>query len=74
MRLQSAGNNALGFPASSIYQYFPGNAALLHDVTSGNSGSYGYDAKAGWDATTGFGSVNISKLNAFIKSTPDFAR
>ncbi|PFH30469.1 S53 family peptidase [Burkholderia sp. JKS000303] len=75
-RLQSANNNALGFPASSIYKYFPSNAALLHDVTSGNNGSgtYGYNAKAGWDATTGFGSVNISKLNAFIKSTSDFAR
>jgi pseudomonalisin len=75
-RLQSANNNALGFPASSIYKYFPSNAALLHDVTSGNngSGSYGYNAKAGWDATTGFGSVNISKLNTFIQSTSDFAR
>ena len=75
-RLQSANNNALGFPASSIYKYFPTNAALLHDVTSGNNGSgtYGYKAKAGWDATTGFGSVNISKLNTFIQSTSDFAR
>ncbi|WP_321819207.1 MULTISPECIES: S53 family peptidase [unclassified Burkholderia] len=75
-RLQSANNNALGFPASSIYKYFPSNAALLHDVTSGNNGSgtYGYKAKAGWDATTGFGSVNISKLNAFIQGTADFAR
>ncbi|EMN1928213.1 S8/S53 family peptidase [Burkholderia ambifaria] len=75
-RLQSANNNALGFPASSIYKYFPSNAAVLHDVTSGNngSGSYGYNAKAGWDATTGFGSVNISKLNTFIQSTSDFAR
>ncbi|TXG12069.1 S8/S53 family peptidase, partial [Burkholderia territorii] len=75
-RLQSANNNALGFPASSIYKYFPSNAALVHDVTSGNNGSgtYGYKAKAGWDATTGFGSVNISKLNAFIQSTSDFAR
>ncbi|WP_175732886.1 S53 family peptidase [Burkholderia ambifaria] len=75
-RLQSANNNALGFPASSIYKYFPSNAALLHDVTSGNNGSgtYGYNAKAGWDATTGFGSVNISKLNTFIQSTSDFAR
>ncbi|WP_174908653.1 S53 family peptidase [Burkholderia diffusa] len=75
-RLQSANNNALGFPASSIYKYFPSNAALVHDVTSGNNGSgtYGYKAKAGWDATTGFGSVNISKLNTFIQSTSDFAR
>ena len=38
-RLQSANNNALGFPASSFYKYFPSNAALLHDVTSGNNGS-----------------------------------
>ncbi|KVF79558.1 peptidase S53 [Burkholderia sp. FL-7-2-10-S1-D7] len=75
-RLQSANNNALGFPASSIYKYFPSNAALVHDVTSGNNGSgtYGHKAKAGWDATTGFGSVNISKLNTFIQSTSDFAR
>ncbi|AIO39780.1 pseudomonalisin [Burkholderia cenocepacia] len=75
-RLQSANNNALGFPASSIYKYFPANATLVHDVTSGNNGSggYGYNAKAGWDATTGFGSVNISKLNTFIQSTSDFAR
>lgn len=75
-RLQSANDNALGFPASSIYTYFPSNAALLHDVTSGNNGSgtYGYKAKAGRDATTGFGSVNISKLNTFIQGTSDFAR
>ncbi|WP_323120302.1 S53 family peptidase [Burkholderia alba] len=75
-RLQSANNNALGFPATSIYKYFPSNAALIHDVTSGNNGSggYGYAAKTGWDATTGFGSVDISKLNTFIQSTSDFAR
>jgi pseudomonalisin len=75
-RLQSANGNALGFPAASIYEYFPSNAAVLHDVTSGNNGSggYGYKAKAGWDPVTGFGSVDIAKLNTFIQSTPDFAR
>ncbi|WP_211463600.1 S53 family peptidase [Collimonas silvisoli] len=78
-RLQSANNNALGFPAASFYKYFrlTANASLLHDVTSGTNGassSYGYKAGAGWDATTGFGSLNIAKLNTFIANTSDFAR
>ncbi|NIE85442.1 MULTISPECIES: S53 family serine peptidase [unclassified Burkholderia] len=76
-RLQSANGNALGFPAASLYQYFPSNASLLHDVTSGNngSGSYkGFAAATGWDGSTGFGSIDISKLYSFIKSHSDFAR
>ncbi|MCQ0029950.1 peptidase S53 [Burkholderia glumae] len=76
-RLQSANGNALGFPAASIYRYFPSNPSLVHDVTSGNngSGSYkGFAAAAGWDGSTGFGSIDISQLNAFIKSHSDFAR
>jgi len=76
-RLQSANNNTLGFPGASIYKYFTTNTALLHDVTSGNngSGSYkGFPAKAGWDGSTGFGSFDISKLNAFIKTNPDFSK
>ena len=78
-RLQSANGNALGFPAASFYKYFPlaANAALLHDVTSGTNGassSYGYKAAKGWDATTGFGSLNIANLNTFIHNTSDFAR
>ncbi|AXI04711.1 S53 family peptidase [Aquirhabdus parva] len=75
-RIQSANNNALGFPAASIYKYFPTNTSFLHDVTTGNngSGSYpGFTAKAGWDAVTGFGSFDVTKLNTFIKATPDFA-
>ncbi|MFC5472960.1 S53 family peptidase [Paraherbaspirillum soli] len=74
-RLQSANNNGLGFPAASIYQYVPTNASLVHDVISGNNGSGGYGMKAskGWDAATGFGSLDISKLNDFIQNTPDFA-
>ncbi|WP_246792118.1 S53 family peptidase [Burkholderia perseverans] len=75
-RLQSANGNALGFPAASIYQYFPSTPSLVHDVTSGNngSGSYkGFAAAAGWDGSTGFGSIDISQLNTFIKSHADFA-
>ena len=78
-RLQTANSNALGFPAASFYKYFrlAANASLLHDVTSGTNGassSYGYKAAAGWDATTGFGSLNIANLNTFVKNTSDFAR
>ncbi|MEO6921940.1 MAG: S53 family peptidase [Collimonas sp.] len=78
-RLQSANSNGLGFPAASFYKYFSqsANASLLHDVTSGTNGynsTYGYKAGKGWDAVTGFGSLNISKLNTFIANTSDFAR
>lgn len=78
-RLQSANANGLGFPAASFYKYFPlaANSALLHDVTSGTNGTTnanGYKAAQGWDATTGFGSLNISNLNTFVKNTSDFAR
>ncbi|AIY41640.1 Xanthomonapepsin precursor [Collimonas arenae] len=77
-RLQSANNNGLGFPAASFYKYFKlsTNSSLLHDVTSGNNGvsGYGRQAAIGWDATTGFGSLNIANLNTFIKNTSDFAR
>ncbi|TBR37250.1 MULTISPECIES: pre-peptidase C-terminal domain-containing protein [Dyella] len=66
-RLQSANGNALPFPTSKMYADFPNHPELLHDVSSGNNGynGYGYNAAAGWDYTTGFGSINISALNTF---------
>ncbi|WP_266169311.1 protease pro-enzyme activation domain-containing protein [Dyella subtropica] len=66
-RLQSANNNSLPFPSSKMYADFPNHPELLHDVTSGNNGynGYGYNAAAGWDYTTGWGSLDIAKLNAF---------
>ena len=66
-RLQSNNGNALPFPTSKFYGDFPNHPELLHDVTSGNNGynGYGYNAAAGWDYTTGFGSLDISKVNAF---------
>jgi xanthomonalisin len=75
-RVQSGLNNALGFPASSIYSYVPGNASLVNDVTSGNNGygGYGYNAGSGWDYTTGFGSLNIANFYNFVQSTSNFAR
>ncbi|MHA6206331.1 protease pro-enzyme activation domain-containing protein [Dyella soli] len=69
-RVQTYANNSIGFPASMMYRDFPTNPAVLHDVTSGNNGvavsgtTYGYNAASGWDYTTGYGSLDISKFNA----------
>lgn len=68
-RVQTYANNTIGFPASFMYRDFPNNPAVLHDVTSGNNGvayagtTYGYNAGTGWDKTTGYGSLDISKFN-----------
>ncbi|TKC92504.1 peptidase S53 [Trinickia terrae] len=69
-RLQSANSNALGFPAASIYGAVPSTPSLVHDVTSGNNGygGYGYNAGKGWDYPTGWGSVDIAKLGAYVQS------
>ncbi|WP_239309069.1 protease pro-enzyme activation domain-containing protein [Rhodanobacter sp. FDAARGOS 1247] len=69
-RIQSANGNALGFPASKFYAAFPGNPSLLHDVTSGNNGynGYGYNAAAGWDYTTGFGSFNMGAVSTYAQA------
>lgn len=69
-RVQTYANNTIGFPASYMYRDFPGNPSVLHDVTAGNNGvtlagkTYGFNAAAGWDFTTGFGSLDISKFTA----------
>jgi xanthomonalisin len=76
-RVQTYANNSIGFPANNMYQDFPNNPAVLHDVTSGNNGvsyqgkTYGYNAATGWDYTTGFGSLDISKFNALAYTWGD---
>jgi len=67
-RIESANSNSLGLPTQNMYTYFPKDATPLHDVTSGNNGynGYGYNAAAGYDNTTGWGSLDISKLNAYV--------
>jgi len=79
-RIQSAHGNRLGFPAKYFYQNIPNiilallNPPLVQDVTAGYNGlntTYpGFRAKAGWDGATGFGSLNVSNLNAFITNNP----
>lgn len=67
-RIESANSNALGLPTQNMYTYFPKDATPLHDVTSGNNGynGYGYKAAAGYDNTTGWGSLDIAKFNAYV--------
>jgi pseudomonalisin len=82
-RLESAHSNNLGFPASALYAAIPSNPSLVFPVTSatvdGDSVDYngwsttypGMKANAsGWSAATGFGSLNIDKLNAYITANP----
>jgi xanthomonalisin len=67
-RIESANNNSLGLPTQNMYTYFPKDATPLHDVTSGNNGynGYGYNAAAGYDNTTGWGSLDIAKFSAYV--------
>jgi len=67
-RIQSANNNTLGLPTQNMYKNFPTDSTPLHDVTSGNNGynGYGYAAKAGYDNSTGWGSLDIAKFNAYV--------
>ncbi|SFS00069.1 sedolisin-B Serine peptidase. MEROPS family S53 [Dyella sp. OK004] len=67
-RIESANNNSLGLPTQNMYAHFPTDAAPLHDVTSGNNGygGHGYSAKAGYDNSTGWGSLDIAKFNAYV--------
>lgn len=66
-RIQSAHSNSLAFPATALYQYGVANqSTIFHDVTSGSNG--GYSAKAGWDYTTGFGSLNVGNFATFVNN------
>ena len=75
-RVQSANNNTLAFPAASIYGNATTKPGLFHPVTTGNNGitksgvTYGYSATQGFDYVTGWGSFDISQLNAAYGSTP----
>ena len=82
-RLESAHNNNLGFPNSAFYSAIPTNSSLVFPVTSAtvdgdaveyngwNSTYPGMKANAsGWSAATGFGSLNIDKVNAYITTNP----
>eukprot|EP00608_Synchroma_pusillum_P002961 CAMPEP_0198419158 /NCGR_PEP_ID=MMETSP1452-20131203/14_1 /TAXON_ID=1181717 /ORGANISM="Synchroma pusillum, Strain CCMP3072" /LENGTH=561 /DNA_ID=CAMNT_0044139281 /DNA_START=57 /DNA_END=1742 /DNA_ORIENTATION=- len=65
------GKSALGYINQAIYQY---GSQFTNDVTSGNNlctasktcCSEGFYAAAGWDPTTGFGSVDFAKFSSIM--------
>jgi pseudomonalisin len=63
-RVESAQNNSLGFAAPWIYSLAKENPAAFHDITSGSNGNY--SAAAGWDYTTGWGSLNVAALSGTV--------
>jgi pseudomonalisin/xanthomonalisin len=67
-RIRAASTKSLVYPDPSIYKFGPTNPSLFHDVTTGSNG--GFTAAAGWDYTTGFGSLNVGNLASFIAATP----
>jgi subtilase family serine protease len=73
-RIQSAHCNALGFAAPLLYALdrapaiASSTAAGFHDVTVGSNGLY--VATPGWDYTTGYGSFDISSVNAALPPAP----
>ncbi len=63
----NAGKTALGFLPPIIYALTPDEkSTMFHDVTSGNNGTY--SCSAGWDAVTGWGSLQASPLLTRLQS------
>ncbi len=60
---------AIGFAAPTLYGAASANyASDFHDVTSGNNN--GYNAGAGWDYPTGFGSLVVNNIVNSISPAP----
>ncbi|HXA83558.1 MAG TPA: S53 family peptidase, partial [Candidatus Dormibacteraeota bacterium] len=70
---QGNANNVL---YSMARAQFSGGSAVFNDITSGNNsvpGVAGFNAGAGYDAATGWGSVNAANLvNGWNNNSPDF--
>ena len=64
---EARGSKALGFLNPHVYSLSSANQAkLLRDVSSGNNGAY--NAGAGFDAVTGFGSMRADALLNYLKN------
>lgn len=60
---QQAGMSPAGFLNSDLYNL--GGTSVFHDITVGNNsydGVVGYQCRAGWDAVTGWGSPDATRL------------
>ena len=62
--LNQKSSKPLGFINATLYA----NPSALNDITSGNNGAY--SAGPGWDACTGLGSPNGTRLAAVFDVTP----
>jgi kumamolisin len=60
-------NSAIGAPIGFINPKLYANPSALRDITQGDNGSF--SASAGWDACTGLGSPNGSRVAALFPST-----
>ena len=63
-RILSANANRLSNPVPSIYQYAAANPTLFNPITKGSNGAY--SAHAGWNYTTGWGSLKVDQFAQFI--------
>jgi len=65
----AAGKKQLGFLNPFIYQ----NPQIFNDITEGSNpgcGTNGFQAAAGWDPATGFGSPNFAKMKQAVMALP----
>jgi kumamolisin len=63
-RINAANGSPVGFINPTLYA----TPAALNDITQGNNGSFA--ASIGWDACTGLGSPNGTKIAALFAQTP----
>jgi len=71
------GKKPIGFANPTIYALYDKDPSSYNDILYGNNYAteysfctMGYGAAAGWDPTTGVGSINYPKLSAFVNSLP----
>ena len=63
--ISKATGKPTGFWNPTLYRLGKSNPEVYHDIIVGNNtaeGVKGYNAGPGWDATTGWGSINIGKM------------
>lgn len=75
----AAGKKVLGFMNPAIYQIAASTPAAFHDITVGNNdctedgctaGCTGFEAAKGWDATTGWGTPDVTAFIAAAVALP----
>jgi len=72
VRLQ-AGKSTLGFLNPLIYKLAVSNPTSFNDVTQGSNpgcGTNGFQAAAGWDPVTGWGTPNFAVLKPIVEALP----